>query len=83
MTRGHDVVADGWAGATNPHPHPTPHPTPLPTQTHTQKASKTLIFPFSTSAHGQTDGLTDQPKIEREKPEEERETEKKMKNREK
>ena len=44
VTRGHNIVADGWAGAANPHPHPTPHPTPLPTQTHTQKASKTLIF---------------------------------------
>ena len=46
VTRGHNIVADGWAGATNPHPHPTPHPTPLPTQTHTQKASKTLVFPL-------------------------------------
>ena len=46
MTRGHNTVADGWAGAANPHPHPTLHPTPLPTQTHTQKASKTLIFPL-------------------------------------
>ena len=46
MTRGHNIVADGWAGAANPHPHPTLHPTPLLTQTHTQKASKTLIFPL-------------------------------------
>ena len=37
MTRGHNIVADGWAGAANPYPHPTPHPTPLPTPTHTQK----------------------------------------------
>ena len=35
VTRGHNIVADGWAGAANPHPHPTPHPTPFPTQTHT------------------------------------------------
>ena len=44
MTRGHNIVADGWAGAANPHPHPTLHPTPLPTQTHTQNAFKTLIL---------------------------------------
>ena len=37
VTRGHNIVADGWAGAANPHPHPRPHPTPFPTQTHTQK----------------------------------------------
>ena len=35
VTRGHKIVADGWAGAANPHPHPMPHPTSLPTQTHT------------------------------------------------
>ena len=23
VTRGHNIVADGWAGASNPHPHPT------------------------------------------------------------
>ena len=22
VTRGHNIVADGWAGASNPHPHP-------------------------------------------------------------
>ena len=30
VTQGHNIVADGWAGASNPHPHPNPHP-------HTQK----------------------------------------------
>ena len=59
MTRRHNIVADGWAGAAKPHPHPTPHPTPLPTQTHTQKASKTLVSHFSTRAHGPTDRRTD------------------------
>ena len=58
MTRGHNIVADGWAGAANPHPHPTPLPTPLPTQTHTQKASKMLVFPLFDS-WSQTDGPTD------------------------
>ena len=57
MTRGHNIVADGWAGAANPHRHPTP----LPTRTHTQKASKTLVFPLFDSCSwtdGQTDGAT-------------------------
>ena len=42
VTRDHNIVPDGWAGAANPHPHPTP----LPTQTHSQNASKTLVFPL-------------------------------------
>ena len=46
VTRGHNTVADGWAGAANPHPLSTPHPNHFPTQTHTQKASKTLLFPL-------------------------------------
>ena len=25
VTRGHNFVADGWAGASNPHPHVMPH----------------------------------------------------------
>ena len=25
LTRGHNIVADGWAGASNPYPPPTPH----------------------------------------------------------
>ena len=35
MTRGHNIVADRWAGASNPHPHPNP----TPTLKHTQKLS--------------------------------------------
>ena len=42
VTWGHNIVADGWAGAA----YPTPHPTPLPTQTQAQTASKTLVFPL-------------------------------------
>ena len=61
------LVAYGWAGAANPHPHPTPLPTPLPTQTHTQKASKTLDFPLFDSC-SQTDGQTDGPTNRRTKP---------------
>ena len=26
VTRGHNIVADGWAGASNPHPNPNFHP---------------------------------------------------------
>ena len=61
MTRGHNIVADGWAGASNPHPHPN-----LPqTLKHTQKVSKTLVFPRFNSmtldgrTNGPTDGRTD------------------------
>ena len=49
MTQGHDIVADGWEGASNPHPH-------LNTQTFT-KVSKTLVFPHF--HHGWTDGRID------------------------
>ena len=55
VTRGHNIVADGWAGASNPHPHPNP----LPTLKHTQKVSKTLVFPLFNSIT-MTDGPTDQ-----------------------
>ena len=55
VTRGHNIVADGWAGAANPHPHPTPHPTHLPIHRHTRKASKTLVFPLFDSITS-TDG---------------------------
>ena len=27
VTRGHNIIADGWAGASNPHPHLGPHST--------------------------------------------------------
>ena len=55
MTRGHKIVADGWAGASN---HYTPQ-TPLHTQTY--KVSKTVIFPLFdsiTSTDQRTDGWT-------------------------
>jgi len=66
VTRGHNIVADGWAGASNPHPHPNPSPT----LKHTQKVSKTLVFPLFNSmtmtdkrTNGRTDGRT-KPLIE-------------------
>ena len=61
VTRGPNIVADGWAGASNPHPYPNL----LPTLKHTQKVSKTLVFPRfnSMTLDGPTDqrtnGLTD------------------------
>ena len=57
VTRGHNIVADGWAGASNPHPHPYPSPM----LKHTQKVSKTLVFPlFNSMTMDQwTDGWTD------------------------
>ena len=53
MTLGHNIVADRWAGASNPEPHPDSHPTHM----HTRKVSKTLIFPLFDSII--TDGPTD------------------------
>ena len=56
VTPGHNIVADGWAGASNPHPHPNPPPT----LKHTQKVSKTLVFPLfnSMTPDRRTDGRT-------------------------
>ena len=62
VMQGHNIVADGWAGAANPHPNPTPHSIPLPTQTPSKKASKTLVFPLfhlCTQMEGWMDGRTD------------------------
>ena len=42
MTRGHNIVANGWAGVSNSHPHPNPPAT----LKHTQKVSKTLVLPL-------------------------------------
>ena len=47
---GHNIVADGWAGVSNPHP-------TFPTCT---ESSKTLVFPFLTCAHGPMGKQTDQ-----------------------
>ena len=55
VTRGHNIVADGWAEASNPHPHPNPPPT----LKHTQKVSETLVFTLFYPIT-MTDGPTDQ-----------------------
>ena len=50
VTRGHNIVANGWAGASNPHPHPNPP------QTYAKGIKKRSFSHFSTRAHGPTDG---------------------------
>ena len=59
MTRGHNIDADGWAGAFNPDPHLNSQPT----HKHTQKVSKTLVFSLFDSiiTDGQTDQQTNEP----------------------
>ena len=56
VTRGHNIVAEGWAGASNPYPHPNPPPT----LKHTQKVTKTLVLPLFNlmTSDGPTDGQT-------------------------
>ena len=54
MRQGNNIVADGWAGASNPDPHPHPHPT----HKNTKKLSRMLIFPlfYSVITDQGTDG---------------------------
>ena len=62
MMRGHNFVADGWAGAASPYPHQMPHQPPP--NRDTQKASKCLVFLLFDSCswtdEGPTEGPTDQ-----------------------
>ena len=69
VTRGHNIVADGWAGASNPQPNPNHTPNPPPTHLHTNNTNcsilNTRFFAFSTRAwqlkfDGRTNGPTDQ-----------------------
>ena len=54
MTRGHNIIADGWAGASNPNPYPK-------SPTHMQKKVSKQSFPhFSTCVHGRTNRRTNQ-----------------------
>ena len=50
MSRGHNIIADGWAGASNPHPHPN-------TQTYTKSIANARFPTFQLDHHGPTDGL--------------------------
>ena len=66
MTRGHNIVADGWAGASNPQPHPNHTPNPPPTHSHTNNTNCSIIntcfsrFHFERDNLSVTDGLMDQ-----------------------
>ena len=57
VMRGHDIIVDRWAGASNPHPYPNP----TPTLKHPQKVSKSCFSHFSTITmmDGQMDRRTD------------------------
>ena len=61
MTRGHNIVADGWAGAYNPHPYPRPPRTNSRTQIITMVLSKARDFVLinSITPDGTTDRRTD------------------------
>ena len=65
VTWGQNIVADGWAGASSPHPHPMP-----PKNTCTQKQSKMFVFPLFDSCvtDQRTDRRTDGPTDGRTKP---------------
>ena len=54
VRQGNNIVADGWAGASNPDPHPHPHPT----HKNNKKLSRMLIFPlfYSVITDQGTDG---------------------------
>ena len=59
MTRGDNFVADGWAGAPNPHPHLMP---PNNSYSYQKEHLKRSFFHFSTrglQTDGRTDGRTD------------------------
>ena len=53
VPRGHNIIADGWAGASNSNPY-------LKSPTHMQKASKTLISPLYDFMDGPTNGSTNE-----------------------
>ena len=55
VTRGNNIVADGWAGASNLNPHLISPPSTLKPK----KAYKTFVFQFSTRGL-RTDRRTDQ-----------------------
>ena len=60
MTQGHNIVADGSAGAFNPHPHRRPAHTHSHTKIIKTAASKCVFALFnSITMDQQTDGRTD------------------------
>ena len=62
VTRGHNIVAEGWAGASYPHPYP------MPLSQTQKKTSKTLNFALFVSTDQRTNGPTDQLNDGRTKP---------------
>ena len=44
MMRGHNMVADGWVGASNPQPYPNHTPKPPPTHSHTNNRPTKCSF---------------------------------------
>ena len=61
VTRGHNIVADGWAGASNPHPNLKP------THKHTS-ILKARFSAFQLNHHGPTDQRTNRPMDQQIKP---------------
>ena len=56
VTRGHNIVADGWAGASNPHLQPNPSPT----LKHTKNIENARFPTFQLDDLRRTDGPMDQ-----------------------
>ena len=57
MMQGHNIVADRWAGASNPLPNPNPHPS----HTNIQKRIQNACFAtFQLDHYGRTNEPTDQ-----------------------
>ena len=52
VPRGHNIIADGWAGASNSNPYPMPPH--IPRNNH-----KSSFLHFSTDAHERNDRLSD------------------------
>ena len=64
--RGHNIAADGWAGASNPQPHPNHTHNPPPTHSHTNNTNCSILntrfsrFQLERDNSSVTDGPADQ-----------------------
>ena len=63
---GHNIVADRWAGASNPQPRPNHTPNPPPTHSHTQyqlhcNSINARFWHFQLQPDGGTDKRMDEP----------------------
>ena len=67
VTRGHNIIANGWAGADNPNPHPRPPHTHSHGETITAATSKCVFSHFPTQSP-QMDQRTDERTNGRTKP---------------